>query len=107
MTRPRRHCARTYPLSFGRPRSRSSVVPHRDRVSRAHAEVVPLHTPAIGVESHIELALRPGFSARARMPPTARACVTRREAGVTGFDCGAGAVLLRALSHRSGGRVPI
>ena len=34
-----------------------------------------------------ELALRPGFSARARLPPTARP-VTRREAGVTGFDCG-------------------
>jgi hypothetical protein len=33
------------------------------------------------------------------MPPTARSCATRREAGVTGFDCGAGAVLLRALSH--------
>ena len=32
-------------------------------------------------------------------------CVTRREAWVTGFDCGAGAVLLPALSHRHGGRV--
>src|ERR1035441_369514 len=95
--------------SFGRPRSRSSVVPHRDRdrVSRAHATVITLHTPAIGVESHTELALRPGFSARARMPPTARSCATRREAGVTGFDCGAGAVLLRASFHRPGGRVPI
>ena len=53
-----------------------------------------------------ELALRPGFSAQARMPPTAR---LRHEArgGVTGFDCGAGAVLLRALPHRPGGRVPI
>ena len=38
-----------------------------------------------------ELALRPGFSAQARMPPTARFCATRREAWVTGFDCGAGA----------------
>jgi hypothetical protein len=37
---------------------------------------------------HPELALRPGCSARTRMPPTARACATRREAGVTGFDCG-------------------
>ena len=27
---------------------------------------------------------------------------TRREAGVTGFDCGAGVVPLRALFHRSG-----
>jgi hypothetical protein len=34
-------------------------------------------------------------------------CATRREAGATGFDCGAGAVLLRALPHRPGGRVPI
>src|SRR5437016_667289 len=53
-----------------------------------------------------ELALRPGFSPPARMPPTARPCATRREAGVTGFDCGAGAVLLPALPHRPGGRVP-
>jgi hypothetical protein len=30
---------------------------------------------------------------------------TRREAWVTGFDCGAGAVLLQALPHRPGGRV--
>jgi hypothetical protein len=56
---------------------------------------------------HPELALRPGCSARARMPPTARACATRREAGATGFDCGAGAVLLRASPRRPGGRVPI
>jgi hypothetical protein len=34
-------------------------------------------------------------------------CATRREAGVTGFDCGAGAGLLSALSHRPGGFVPI
>jgi hypothetical protein len=34
-------------------------------------------------------------------------CATRREAGVTGFDCGAGAVLLSVLSHRPGGFVPI
>jgi hypothetical protein len=31
----------------------------------------------------------------------------RLEAGVTGFDCGAGAVLLRTLPHRPGGRVAI
>src|SRR5450755_4715043 len=53
------------------------------------------------------LALRPGFSAQARMPPTAQSCATRREVGVTGFDCGAGAALLRALPHRPGGGVPI
>ena len=34
------------------------------------------------------LALRPGFSVHARMPPTA-CCATRREACVTGVDCGA------------------
>lgn len=43
-----------------------------------------------------ELALRPGFSSQARMPPTAQ-CATRRGAGVTGFDCGAGALLRRPL----------
>ena len=40
-----------------------------------------------------ELALRPGFSAQARIATDGATCVTRREAGVTGFDCGAGAVL--------------
>jgi hypothetical protein len=40
-------------------------------------------TPTIGVESHTELALRPGFSARARMPPTAR--TLRHEAGGGGY----------------------
>jgi hypothetical protein len=34
-------------------------------------------------------------------------CATRREARVTGFDCGVGVVLLPALPHRLGGRVPI
>ena len=53
-----------------------------------------------------ELALRPGFSAQARHATNGASCATRREAGVTGFDCGAGAVLLRALPHRPGGRVP-
>jgi len=33
-------------------------------------------------------------------------CATRREARVTGFDCGAGAGPLSALSHRPGGFVP-
>jgi len=32
---------------------------------------------------------------------------TRRETWVTGFDCGAGAVLLRAPPHRPGDRAPI
>jgi hypothetical protein len=32
-------------------------------------------------------------------------CVTRREAWVTGFDCGAGAALLSGVTPRSGGRV--
>ena len=41
-----------------------------------------------------ELALRPGFPAPAGLPPTALRA-TRRDAGVTGFDCGAGAVLPR------------
>jgi hypothetical protein len=48
-----------------------------------------------------ELALRPGFS----HPPSPNAtdgaiCATRREAWATGFDCGAGAVLLGA--YRTG-----
>ena len=34
-------------------------------------------------------------------------CATRREARVTGFDCGVGVVLLPALAHRLGGRVSI
>ena len=34
-------------------------------------------------------------------------CATRREAGVTGFDCGAGVPALPALPHRPGGLVSI
>lgn len=40
-------------------------------------------------------------------PTNGASCATRREAGVTGFDRGAGAVLLRALPHRPGGLVSI
>lgn len=36
-----------------------------------------------------------------------RICATRREATVTGFDCGAGCSASPALSHRLGGFVPI
>jgi hypothetical protein len=43
------------------------------------------------------LAMRPGFSAHALMPPTVQTCAMRREAWVSGFDCVAGAVLVRAL----------
>ena len=54
---------------------------------------------------------RAGPAARILSPSPAAtngaSCATRREARVTGFDCGAGAVLLRALPHRPGGRVPI
>jgi hypothetical protein len=56
---------------------------------------------AIGVMSAVVLALRPEFSAQARMPP-------RLEARATGgFDCGASGVHLPALTHRSGGLVSI
>ena len=42
-----------------------------------------------------ELALRPGFSHPQSPNATNGAiCATRREAWATGFDCGAGAVLL-------------
>jgi hypothetical protein len=54
-----------------------------------------------------ELALRPEFSAQVRMPPTVLLAPRRRVVWAPGFDCGAGAVLLRALPHRPGGRVPI
>ena len=37
-----------------------------------------------------ELALRPGSSPQARVATDDAFCVTRREAWVTGFDCGAG-----------------
>ena len=41
------------------------------------------------------------------MPPTVLLAPRRCVVWATGFDCGAGAVLLRALPHRPGGRVPI
>jgi hypothetical protein len=53
------------------------------------------------------LALRPEFSAQSPNATNGASCATRREARVTGFDCGAGAVLLSALSHRPGGFAPI
>ena len=51
-----------------------------------------------------ELALRPEFSAPSPNATNGAICATRREAGVTGFDCGVGVPLLRALPHRPGGR---
>src|SRR5947209_16655174 len=65
------------------------------------------HNARGGSRVGLELALRPGFSPRARNATNGVICATRREARVTGFDCGAGAVLLLALPHRPGGRVPI
>jgi hypothetical protein len=60
----------------------------------------------IGVQSN-----RAGPAARILSPsPNATDganCATRRAAGVTGFDCAAGAVLLRASPHRPGERVSI
>ena len=53
-----------------------------------------------------ELALRPGFSPQGPDATDGATRATRREAWVTGFDCRAGAVLLRALPHRPGGLVP-
>ncbi len=44
---------------------------------------------------------KPGLS------PTAHRASRGEEAGVTGFDCGAGDVLLPTLRHRPGGYVPI
>jgi hypothetical protein len=51
------------------------------------------------------LALRPQFSAQARMPTTALRA-SRREAWVSRFDRGAGARFPLALRHRPGCRVP-
>jgi hypothetical protein len=53
-----------------------------------------------------ELALRPGFSAQAWKPPTALLAPRGERRGLLVFDCGAGDVLLWALPHRPGGRVP-
>ena len=44
-----------------------------------------------------ELALRPGFCTRVRMPPTARSAPRGGRRGA-GFDCGAGAVLLPGVT---------
>jgi hypothetical protein len=46
-----------------------------------------------------KLALRPESSVQALMPLTARVRAAKREGWVTGFDCGAAAVFLRALPH--------
>jgi hypothetical protein len=54
-----------------------------------------------------ELALRPGFSSQSPVATDGVFCVTRREAWVTGFDCGVGCCARRALPHRPGGLVPI
>jgi hypothetical protein len=49
------------------------------------------------------LVLRPEFSAQAPNATDGVIRATRREAWVTGSDCGAGAGLLTALSHRPKG----
>ena len=48
-----------------------------------------------------KLALRPERSAQAQMPPRRDLRHEAREAGVTGFDCGAGALLRRCYPHRT------
>jgi hypothetical protein len=53
-----------------------------------------------------ELALRPECSAQARMPPTARPAPRGERRGVTGFDCGAGA-LFYGVTPPAGDRAPI
>jgi hypothetical protein len=54
----------------------------------------------------VVLALRPEFSAQARMPATAR-CVPRGgRRGVLVLTAGLGAPLLPAIRHRLGGFVP-
>jgi hypothetical protein len=54
-----------------------------------------------------ELALRPESSIQARMPPTARSAPRGVWRGLLILTAGLGAVVLPALHHRSGGRVPI
>lgn len=51
-----------------------------------------------------ELALRPGFSAQTRMPPTVRPAPRGERPGLLGFACGAGALLSTASTHRPGDR---
>ena len=53
-----------------------------------------------------QLALRPEFSAHARMPSTTLPCATVREAGLLVLAAGPVALPLRALPHRPGGFVP-
>ena len=52
-----------------------------------------------------ELALRPGFSPQARMPPTARPAPRGAEPGSLVLTAGPSVVCLMAFSHRPGGCV--
>jgi|SRR5947209_2042011 len=79
-----------------RGKRRASATPHNSFVLGSHNA---RNRSSVGKR----LALRPEILSPSPNATDGATCATRREAWVTGFDRGAGAALLKALSHRPGG----